>query len=115
MPIAANKPCGVRGCPELVDSGYCKIHRVAAHEADRLHRGSSSSRGYDHDWQRVRLQALKRDRHLCTDCADNGRVTPAKDVHHLANIAEHPGLRLAIQNLKSLCRECHSAYTRRGL
>jgi len=76
-------------------------------------RGSSSARGYDRAWRRTRDLKLKRDP-LCEDCLENEFVEPAVEVHHVIKIAERPDLRLDIDNLRSLCKTCHSIRTARG-
>jgi 5-methylcytosine-specific restriction protein A len=59
----------------------------------------------------VRLQALARDHHLCQDCLQRQRLTPAKEVHHILTVEIAPHLRLDLDNLRSLCKPCHSAVT----
>lgn len=113
MPLAAKRPCRKPGCPELVDSGYCEDHSELTKEADRW-RGSSSSRGYDAEWRRVRLQALKRDKYICQHCIADGRVTSAVDVHHVQKLTSYPHLRLVLTNLISLCKGCHAKLTANG-
>lgn len=63
-------------------------------------------------WRSVRAQALDRDHHLCQRCMSLGVVTPAVIVHHVkhitpANVAD-PRITLDLDNLTSLCRECHA-------
>lgn len=71
----------------------------------------------------VRLQALERDCWLCQDCMKRGITTPlsrgkkAKDnnsVAHVDHITPHngdPELFYDLDNLQSLCIECHSRKT----
>ena len=63
--------------------------------------------GYDYKWVKLRLVALKRDGYLCQACKPWPR--PAKDVDHIKPKAEGGEDRL--DNLQSLCRECHTAKT----
>lgn len=65
-------------------------------------------------WKHVRELAKKRDHYLCVDCLREGKVTPAEEVHHIIpltpeNIGD-PMIALRLDNLKSLCRECHKKY-----
>ncbi|WP_082125520.1 HNH endonuclease [Silvibacterium bohemicum] len=110
MPVRAKRPCRKAGCAALTDSGYCVDH-ASLGQQDRKQRerwrGSSSARGYDADWQRVRGQALKRDRYLCQHCQTKQRITAATEVHHLSKIKTHPHLRLMLSNLLSVCHDCH--------
>lgn len=114
MPSKALKPCGKPGCPKLVsDARYCDDHAELSRQADR-YRGTASSRGYDAEWRRVRTQALKRDKYLCQHCIAADRVTSAVDVHHILKLTTYPHLRLALSNLRSLCKGCHAKLTANG-
>ena len=57
-------------------------------------------------WQKVRENALRRDNYLCVNC---GR--PAEVVHHIEHLSlanvDDPNVSLNLNNLKSLCSECH--------
>ena len=90
---------------------YCTEHQPKEKDAERG-RGSSTARGYDTAWQRVRLKALKRDSFLCQNCMGLRMMTPATEVHHKARIASHPELRLTLGNLVSVCRACHELLER---
>ena len=64
-------------------------------------------------WQRCRAAAWARDGGLCQDCLRQGRYTAAEEVHHIilltpANITD-PSISLNLDNLVSICRECHQA------
>lgn len=65
-------------------------------------------------WKQVRELAKKRDHYLCVDCLREGRITPAEEVHHIIALTPHnitdPSVALNLNNLKSLCRECHKKY-----
>ena len=116
MPTRARRPCNKPGCRNVASDGrFCAKHAVdtaVTRPYDRW-RGSPASRGYDADWRRVRLQALERDRHLCQDCLLRKILTPAEEVHHVIPIELAPHLRLELDNLRSLCKPCHSAITAR--
>jgi 5-methylcytosine-specific restriction protein A len=74
--------------------------RRALHDRTRP---SSSARGYDRAWSRVRLVQLAR-APLCK-C---GAV--AVEVDHVVPLADG-GARLELGNLQSLCKPCHTAKT----
>lgn len=64
-------------------------------------------------WRTVREQVLARDKGLCQDCVEAGRLSVATEVHHVQPV-EHissPALmmRLALDpaNLVALCHSCH--------
>ena len=75
------------------------------------HRGTTTQRGYGWRWQKLRLQILKRDGYLCTNCLERGRPTPATDVDHIKpkvkGGTDEPG------NLTSLCKPCHDGKSAR--
>lgn len=62
-------------------------------------------------WQIIRETAIKRDRYLCVDCMRAGIITPAEEVHHIIELTPEnindPSISLNLDNLVSLCRECH--------
>jgi len=58
-------------------------------------------------WKKIRVQALNRDHWLCQECLRQGRLTQAREVHHIQELEDHPELGLELSNLESLCRECH--------
>lgn len=51
--------------------------------------------------------ALQRDNWLCQECLRQGKVTTAREVHHKKELEEYPELGLDIDNLESLCHDCH--------
>lgn len=65
-------------------------------------------------WKRIRQQALSRDRGMCQDCMAKLRagvsVKPrrAEMVHHIIPLEERPDLALRLDNLISLCNQCHN-------
>jgi len=64
-------------------------------------------------WKDIRDVAIRRDAYLCVDCMKSGKVTPAEEVHHIIpltpeNITD-ASITLNMDNLVSLCRECHKA------
>jgi len=64
-------------------------------------------------WKTIRDLAKKRDAYLCVDCLKAGKITPAEEVHHIIEITPEnvtdPNVTLNLDNLVSLCRECHKA------
>ena len=65
-------------------------------------------------WKAAREQAMRRDHYLCVDCLRAGNITPAEEVHHIIALTPQtvndPMISLRLDNLKSLCRECHKKY-----
>lgn len=69
------------------------------------------------EWQDERTAALRRDHFECQRCNGNFispiqeiekvKLTTAIEVHHKQSLKEHPELCLVLDNLVSLCHECH--------
>lgn len=65
-------------------------------------------------WKRLRAVALSRDNGMCQKCMERFRagygVHPrrAQMVHHIIPVEERPDLALDLNNLQSLCWECHN-------
>lgn len=85
---------------------YCKKHRKQETQEYDKQRGSAAQRGYDARWRRLRAMVLAEEP-LCRECAKQGRVVPATDVHHIDGDVRN----LALENLEPLCHECHSRIT----
>lgn len=62
-------------------------------------------------WKNIREAVKKRDGKLCVDCLKKGIYTPAEEVHHIIELTPEnindPEISLNMDNLVSLCRECH--------
>lgn len=58
-------------------------------------------------WQKLRLQALRRDGYLCQWCLRKGVYKRAEEVHHIVRVKEDASQALTLDNLVSLCWECH--------
>jgi 5-methylcytosine-specific restriction enzyme A len=69
------------------------------------HRTSAQSRGYGHEWLKLRLLVMRRDSHLCQACWRKGRPTPGTEVHH--RIPKAAGGTDDMTNLETLCHQCH--------
>lgn len=108
MPTAALRPCAAPGCPQLVAHGRCETHARAAQQAYESTRLSPSTRGYDHNWRKLRLMVL-REEPLCRTCSEAGLTVPATDVDHIVSLRKG-GTNLR-SNLQSLCHPCHSKKT----
>lgn len=114
MPRRVGRPCAAPGCPAVVrGSAYCAEHqrkkRVGGDAAAaRPRRLSPSRRGYDSNWQRLRLMVLA-ERPLCVECERWGRVAAATEVDHIVPLSE--GGTNERENLQPLCHECHSRKT----
>ena len=59
-------------------------------------------------WKRFRKCILIRDDYTCQRCKRYGRLTPAREVHHIKHLEDFPELAYDPQNCVSLCRACHN-------
>ena len=60
-------------------------------------------------WQRKQKEILQRDRYLCKMCLARGILTVKNlSVHHIIPIREDPSLKLADDNLITLCGRDHA-------
>jgi 5-methylcytosine-specific restriction protein A len=106
MPRRAPTPCCYPGCGKLTDGRYCAEHtRKANHDYNQYVREPDSNKRYGAEWRRIRSAYISINP-LCEDCKTNGRYVPAEEVHHIKPIAE--GGSNDWQNLRSLCKSCHS-------
>lgn len=59
-------------------------------------------------WKRKAKAIKQRDRYMCVRCRRYGKMRPAKVVHHIQPVDEHPELAWEDSNLESLCMACHN-------
>lgn len=110
MPMAPLAYCSTLGCLVRVRSGACPAHSRHRLLDDR--RGSAASRGYDRAWRTFRDRVLK-ERPACEDCKDQGFVTRSRELHHIVALRSG-GVRLDGDNVRALCKSCHSKLTAAG-
>ena len=96
MPVANRKPCARPGCSALVTSGRCEAHR-------KEDRPSSSQRGYDARWRKVRRWYLSRFPVCEMQTLCEGAL--ATQVHHI----DHDTRNNADDNLQACCARCHAS------
>jgi len=65
-------------------------------------------------WKHVRLLALQRDHYVCKWCEAKGVYAKAEEVHHIVRVDKDISKALDLDNLVSLCRECHETTRERG-
>jgi 5-methylcytosine-specific restriction endonuclease McrA len=58
-------------------------------------------------WQRLRAAILRRDKYQCQMCKRYGKITEAKEVHHIKHFEDYPELAMDPDNLISLCKAHH--------
>lgn len=64
------------------------------------------------EWRNKRKQVLLRDKYLCQSCLRKGYVNPVKKgqrfyVHHIIELKDDWEKRLDMNNLETVCAECH--------
>lgn len=68
----------------------------------------------DPRWKQARRDCLARDGYACTECAGTERL----EVDHIIPLAEvidtTPDLAFDLENLRTLCRDCHELRTTEG-
>ena len=78
---------------------------------------SRQERGYGKDWDKLRKQAIERDKGLCQACLKENKITPGKDVDHITSRARAKQLGWrkerteSLSNVQFLCRSHHLAKT----
>jgi 5-methylcytosine-specific restriction enzyme A len=106
-----SRACRWPGCPELIKEGrYCPSHQKQAEAEYDRRRGSSSERGYDENWQRLRKMFLF-ENPICADPFHThapGFVS-SEEVHHVRALRD--GGTNSWGNLQALCHSCHSRVT----
>jgi 5-methylcytosine-specific restriction protein A len=62
------------------------------------------------EWRRLR-DVYMRQHPVCEECLNQGKVTPATDIHHLISPFQHGEINYKLlydyDNLMALCKECH--------
>lgn len=111
MPYKPKRPCAYPGCPELSHGRYCPEHQkiITAHY-NRYERDPDSRKRYGRAWKRIRDSYISA-HPLCELCQRDGKLTPAREVHHIQPLAD--GGTHACDNLMALCTSCHSTITAR--
>ena len=115
MPIAPPRPCAQPGCGALVKSGRCEKHQQQVKQIKRgadKRRGTSTQRGYNWRWRKVRLSFLKL-HPLCVHCQAEGVITAATVVDHIKPHKGDQALFWDVDNYQSLCARHHNVKTAR--
>jgi len=108
------RPCLGAGCGRLIETGRprCEECETKARRTTDRGRGSSWRRGYDTDWIKLRTLYIRANP-LCEDCLETDQLAATDEVHHKIPISDRPDLRLVWDNLRGLCKPCHSRITAR--
>ena len=108
MAQGAMSVCRTKGCSKAHSNAHahCDAHEQNRHGWSKT---SSSSRGYGHQWRKARKAALERDKGMCKPCKSIGVWRAATEVDHIINKAQ--GGTDELDNLQSICRQCHQSKT----
>lgn len=64
------------------------------------------------EWKAIRQACLERDHYECQWCREQGRLTTQYDsvleIDHIKELEKYPDLALDIDNLRTLCKDCHN-------
>jgi len=77
---------------------------------EKYQRDPASRKRYNNAWRRTRAAYIAA-HPLCERCEKAGRITTAREVHHIVPITS--GGSHADENLMSLCKSCHSEISAR--
>ncbi len=112
MPWKPKHYCVFPGCTTRIESGQsrCLEHKLFLQSQYDHRRGTSTERGYNARWRRLRQWWLNA-HPLCELCRKGGILTAAVLVDH---IQPHRGDQILLYdpaNLQSLCTTCHNRKT----
>ena len=113
------KICAYPGCNEITKETYCEKHKKESrkHIRERNNKYNRYRKEYDperyyfyksKEWTKIRYLAISRDMGLCQECLKAGRRTRGTEVHHIIPIKDDWNKRFDLDNLVTLCRECHN-------
>ena len=64
------------------------------------------------EWRRLRKKCLERDHYECQWCKAEGKLTTQYDsileVDHIKELENYPQYAFDIDNLRTLCKDCHN-------
>jgi len=115
------KQCNKPSCFTLIpfDVDYCAQHthmrREKHHRYDTVrNREDKQYREIYHStrWRKLRRQVLLRDDYMCLACLKEGRYRTAEVADHIVELRDDISKAYDMDNLQSLCHECHNRKTR---
>jgi len=95
-------------CGGVIDSADV-CDRCGPRKVKQSRRGSARERGYDRRWEKWRAWYLAQPgNQLCVACSEEGKTTPARDLHHRLPLQHFPSYKKAEWNILPLCQRCHN-------
>ena len=111
MPMKPKRPCSYSSCPNLTTERFCAEHtKKESQRYERYDRDPAKKKRYGRSWRSIRDRQLA-EHPLCEQCEKAGKITPAREVHHIKSLSQGGSHDPA--NLMSLCTSCHSEITAR--
>ncbi|MFT8392387.1 MAG: HNH endonuclease signature motif containing protein [Liquorilactobacillus ghanensis] len=74
----------------------------------RVHSSKENEFYHSREWRAVRQTVLERDCYLCQECRRNGIVKQGNTVHHKIHLRDDWSKRLDMNNLETICQQCHN-------
>lgn len=103
-----------RKCKTKIDFGkyYCEECEAIVKSERNAHKNkkiNSSSKISSRKWNKTRQQVIVRDNGICVLCflKHNRIFSKALEVHHIVKRIDDPSLMYDLDNLVTVCRECH--------
>lgn len=103
-----------RKCRTKIEFGksYCEECEKKVQAIRNSHKNkkiSSNSKINSSKWRKIREQAIIRDKGICVLCFVKHKRIFSKglEVHHIVKRTEDPSLMYNLDNLVTVCRECH--------
>lgn len=109
--------CNQINCNNLTRDSYCHIHQKEhqkrVKEQNKIYKKNRKDTKEQNfynskEWIKTRNYILMRDNYLCQLCFKEGRIKPAEIVHHIEELKDAWDKRLEINNLISVCKNCHN-------
>lgn len=100
------RPCAYPGCPTLVESGRCAVHKPVTtwvRDMDRQRLYNSTR------WRKFRITYLA-SHPFCIECLRVGKYTPAEHVDHITPHRGDP-VKFWQGPFQPMCASCHSRKT----
>ncbi len=109
MPYKPKRPCSYPNCPRVTHGRFCEEHQRQENQRyERYQRDPNTYKRYNGKWRSIRKRYIS-SHPLCEKCREDGRLTPAEEVHHIIPLSQ--GGTHSEDNLMSLCKSCHSKIT----
>ena len=106
MPLALPRRCTTWGCR---NNRPCAVHAASKTRVRGAHQALYATTRW-----RVFRRIVLQERPLCEDCkANGGRLTIGNELHHVKKLADG-GDAFSRENIRVLCKRCHTARTVAG-